>query len=140
MLMTSCFSRLSVIALLLVGFAGCSGPSGPPQDPRFSVTGTVTLDGQPLPDGFIAFESAEDVAAGRSPASAEIINGQYQLDATPGTKQVKIFREEKTGEVDATGMEITRQTIPARYNTRTQLEAQVADPGPTEVNFDLKSK
>jgi hypothetical protein len=132
-------SLIGLIAFMLFGCAAC-GRSGPPRAPRFPVTGTVLLDGQPLAGGTISFESSEDLAAGRAPASAEIHEGKYQLESTPGDKQVKVFYEEQTGQVDKTGLEITRQIIPARYNTETELKAHVAEEGSNEFNFDLQSR
>ena len=44
--------RLAVLAVALVGLAGC-GPEGPP---RFHLTGHVTMGGQPVPAGMIFFD------------------------------------------------------------------------------------
>ncbi|MEM9353116.1 MAG: hypothetical protein AAGA92_08890, partial [Planctomycetota bacterium] len=60
---------------LLVGLAGCRDPTG-----RQQVTGTVTLDGDPLPEGRI---SLRPLATGPS-AGGKIVEGQFEIDRTKG--------------------------------------------------------
>jgi hypothetical protein len=119
---------------------GCGDSGGPPQAPRHTVTGTVKLDGQALNGGTITFESDEDVAAGNAPATAEIKEGAYEVEATVGLKRVVISRKEEYGEADETGVKPTRETIPARYNTSTELSADIKADAENVHNFELNSK
>jgi hypothetical protein len=78
---------LAVCALAMV--VGCSKQSGPP---RYTVSGTVTFRGEPVPVGTIAFEP--DASQGnRGPAGyADIVNGRFQthLGAVGGPHIVRI--------------------------------------------------
>lgn len=69
--------------------AGCSKQTGPP---RYSLSGTVTFRGEPVPLGTIAFEP--DTSQGnRGPAGyADIIGGRFQthLGAVGGPHIVRI--------------------------------------------------
>ena len=67
------------MAFVSCGLAGCSRPNG-----RHTVSGTVTFDGKPVPEGVVAIEP--DAAAGnRGPrAEAEIRNGRFQTAPSKG--------------------------------------------------------
>lgn len=77
------FSRWQLMALLVA--AGCGGASAAVS----SLTGAVTLDGQPLPANAIASVSFRptDVAKGR-PSSAQIVAGRYRCDKVPRGKVI----------------------------------------------------
>jgi hypothetical protein len=68
-----------LLACLLLSLAGCSGNDGPT---RYDVSGSVTLDGKPIPVGEMLF--APDTSKGNSgPGSvAKIKNGRFET--TPG--------------------------------------------------------
>lgn len=70
-----------MISLLLWSVSGCQRSGGPPQVTTLPVTGTVTLDGQPLADADVIFISSETSAmfAGRTGS-----NGGYRLQALAG--------------------------------------------------------
>ncbi len=130
-----------LICVLGVLPLGCGGPSGPELPDRYPVSGTVKLDGQPLEQGWISFESTDDIAAGNSPSASEIKNGQYELQATVGKKKVVITSPQEFGEADDTGVKATRETIPPRYNTKSTLEVEVKADAENVSNFDdLTSK
>lgn len=80
-----------LLAAVIAGgsLAGCSKQTGPP---RYSVSGTVTFRGEPVPLGTIAFEP--DTSQGnRGPAGyADIIDGRFQthLGAVGGPHIVRI--------------------------------------------------
>lgn len=118
--------RFSV--LVLVGLClslGCS-PAGPKLT---TVKGTVTLDGQPLKVGWIIFTDT-------GPAFTHeglIKDGQYSALVVPGKKKVSISTAK-----NANG-DPTPETIPAKFNTETELTATVDDKGATPPNFDVKS-
>jgi len=124
--------------LLVICLVGC-GESGPPQPSRTKVQGTVTLDGAPLEKGTISLTSEEDVRLGRPAGGSEIVNGKYEMLVTPGKKQVAIRAPKESGQPDDTGLVPTVESIPAKYNTKTELEAEVQETGPQTLDFSLTS-
>jgi hypothetical protein len=114
--------------LLVMSFAGCA-KTGADVAP---VTGRITLDGQPLASADIVFQPADSKppSSGRTDA-----NGHYQLVYKRGVLG---------GVVGSNTVQITISsdvvpnppTIPARYNTESQLTKEVKS-GSNEFNFDL---
>ena len=77
-------SKLRFISgCLLILAAGC-GPS--PDGPvRYQVSGTVTYDGQPVPNGFISF-APDSTAGNKGPGGgAPIDQGRFKTDANRGS-------------------------------------------------------
>jgi hypothetical protein len=101
------------------------------------VRGTVKLDGQPLASGAIVADPAEP---GGLPAQGGIVDGAFEFEATPGAKIIRISSTEATSEKDEYGEPISRDLIPARYNSASELKETVSDSGETTWSFDLKSK
>ncbi len=126
-----------LFAIFCLAFFGCQKA---PSEARFGntseITGTVTMEGSPLESGQIQFTSPEDVSNG-SEAFAEISGGTYTAMVTPGTKKVLIRSPQPVGQPDETGLVATKETIPAEYNQRTTLTAEIP-PGDGKVDFDLK--
>jgi len=146
-------------AVVLLLFAGCGGASYE-GDPRAEVTGTVTLDGNPLPSGIITFVP---VAEGRR-ANGLITDGTYtiteEMGPNLGKYKVQILGYAKGGssgegaepedrgdqlagneEEDEEGGEVDLgpQILPANYNTNTTLEVEItADKKPHD--FPLTSE
>jgi hypothetical protein len=136
--------RLTVLPVLLavVGLAGCgddSGPDAPPPE-EYEVTGLVNLDGKPLPKGRITFEGTDDATLGLAPASGEIVNGKYAVNARAGKKIVRISAVEEVGEPDVTGLKETRETIAAKFNSESTLEREVVADKPNKFDFEVSSK
>lgn len=127
---------IAVFGLAVCFFAGCTqGPAREP-NPRYVVTGTVTLAGEPITEGEIIFQSAEDATAGIPPAIGKIENGNYEVKAAPGTKKVSISVKVPDGPADVTGLQPTKETIPAKYNAKTTLTADVTE-GENKADFAL---
>lgn len=115
--------------LLTAAAAGCSGPNAA------SVTGTVTLDGQPLTTGNVSFYP--DGGSG-APAYGQIdANGRYSLSTgtdaglAPGKYiAVVVATKDPPQPYDATGSEVPPIPItPARYGN-----VQTSD-----LRFDVKA-
>ena len=133
----------TLVAVLLVVAAGCGGSN------RAAVTGEVTLDGQPVEGGTISFIPA-DGAAG-PPAWGKIEAGRYSIPARegppPGTSRVEIRWTRKTGRKlpavppapPGEMIEETVEAVPARYNARSELKAEVQG-GKNTFDFKLKSQ
>lgn len=121
------------MALLLAWPAalGC-GPSGPVTYP---VSGTVTFNGEPLPDGYVTLVP-EDPSIG--PEGSAIANGAFSFRAREGPKKVKIEASRFVGPMNQVmGLTPKEQYIPAKYNVNTELTAEVTPDGDNRFTFEL---
>jgi hypothetical protein len=125
-------ARLVLISAVALVAAGCSKSDRPPLG---VVTGSVTLDGQPLADVLVLFTPD---SAGRTSRAVTGRDGHYQLaylrdimGANLGRHVVRIttVTDEKRG----------KERLPKRYHAATTLEA-VVEPGPNKIDFALTSK
>lgn len=128
----SVWSRFSVIVGLFFMtslLCGC-GKDGPELG---QVRGVVTMDGKPLPGAAIVFIPQQ---GGRSAMGGTDENGEYtiQYSATDSGAIVGPVAVEIR-----TGIGEGKETIPPRYNTKTELTADVKS-GKNDINFDLHSK
>ena len=112
---------------------------------RVPVEGLVTFDGQPIPKGTISFRPAENT---HSPsAGAEIIDGKYFIPAEnapdPGRFRVEITAMRETGRSLNDPVfgptDVEEQYLPPRYNTHTELTADISNETSDALNFNLKS-
>jgi hypothetical protein len=126
-----------LILLTLVSSAalvGC-GDKGPK---KYPVSGTVTVDGKPVPKGSIVFANK---GGGNAPDAGTIVDGNYKFEATEGVKRVEITASrEKAGINPAMGAAPKEEYIPARFNTASTLEANVTAAGPNTFNFQVNEK
>ena len=113
---------------------GCRG--GRRDEPTYDVSGTVTINGAPLKDGFINFES--ETPDGQPPGSAQITNGAYATKSRAGKKKVVITSNKATGEKDSGGFDITVNWLPPEYNFNSKLSADITAAGPNKFDFPLK--
>ena len=147
---------LALFSLLLT-VAGCSANNEIDYGKvkLVSVSGTVTLDGQPLGGAVISFD---DPTTGNFSFARTNSSGSYTLQfdssvdgVTPGKKTVQIstvrnilgLRGEEgveEGEASTEGQksEAKKEQVPECYNKKTKLEVEVT-PDKTTFNFDLKS-
>jgi len=137
---------MAVAGLMAIG---CSGEVGDDK-PREPVSGKVTLDGQPLPEGVILFAPAGSDSAGAS-ATGKITNGEFSIPRVegpvPGSYKVSISHTDqpegrvkielkKKGKTTAK----TKELIPARYNSQTKLTVEIPKGGKSELDFSLESQ
>jgi len=130
-------SNLFATALLAGCLLGCGGGGGTPKPAMSRVTGTVTLDGQPLADGVLVADPADKSGL---PAQAAIVNGAFSFEATPGRKTVRVSRTEVSPEKDQYGEPISREVLPARYNALSELAEVVPDGAEAVWKLELTSK
>ena len=129
-------TSLFVLCVFVLPTTGC-GDAGPEIPPLGSVTGVVTLDGQPLPEVMVMFQPK---AGGRSSMGKTDATGNYILNfnsETPGAiigdHAVSIRTPMETPNPGQ------KEAIPSVYNTKTLLLEKVSD-GENTIDFDLKSK
>ena len=132
--------RLPVIATMaLYSLAGCThNPANYPD--TAPVTGTVTLDGQPLEGATVNFKPG---GGGRPSRGITDADGNYELmysgtvqGAMLGTHTVSILKEEDPQDEEAD----TVQVVPERYFGKdSELSAEVEN-AKNSIDFDLKSE
>jgi hypothetical protein len=143
--------RLLIVGLSWLTLYGC----GEKQRPTGIVSGVVTLKGQPLPSGVIAFR-AEDGVGG----SGRIQNGEYTVENAPvgpvtitissavtvSTKQTQAMMSRRGGaappgeQIDMGTAEAQEKIVkvPAKYaDTRTSGLTYEVTTGEQKKNFDL---
>jgi hypothetical protein len=121
----------TLFTTLLLISAGCSSSDQPELVP---VRGRVTLDGQPLADAYVVFQSE---SGGRGSRAITHSDGGYELTylrdiggVRPGKHRVYI----------STAIEgRPHERLPRKYNKETILVATVPDAG-GEIDFSLDSK
>jgi hypothetical protein len=129
--------QVLAIGAILCAAVGCGG--------RQTLEGTVTLDDRPLEQGYINFRPAS--TAKGPPVGAPIQQGKYAIapeSELEGNFRVEITALGKTGGTvrDASGanIDIEGQVLPARYNTDSQLQAEIKPHQRNEAAFPLKSE
>jgi hypothetical protein len=130
-------SRLAVafaVCALSATTGGCSGRSE-----LAAVTGTVTLDGQPLPSAFIVFAPTGSGTSSRGKTDAagryEMMFSDREKGAWIGENMVRI----STGDVGSGDQAGPKEIVPAVYNRDTTLKV-VVQPGSNTFDFQLDSK
>jgi hypothetical protein len=121
--------------LLPIGFllfvVGCGG-GGPS---LVDVSGTVTMDGKPLDQGEIIFESLDGSVG---PGAGPITDGKYAVKVPKGSKKVKILSSRAGAKVDPVmGSAPLESRIGPEYNDRTTLKVDIQG-NQTDVNFQVK--
>ncbi|QDU40956.1 hypothetical protein Mal4_53190 [Maioricimonas rarisocia] len=128
---------LSVLGLFFL--CGCGGSD---ELQRVSVDGTVTLDGEPLPDGEIVLRPTDEPGAADG---GKIEEGSFSFEATPGAKTVEItawreipgsHEQLESGESGSS----REQYVPQEYNEKTTLTADIPESGlESPLTFELKT-
>jgi hypothetical protein len=107
------------------------------------VTGVITLDGQPLESAQIEFTpEAGRISIGTSDAAGRYhlrytnerngaLHGKHKVSITTALPPVQ--------EEGAPWTKGRKELLPARYNSKTELTAEVK-PGKNDINFELTSK
>ncbi len=111
--------------------AGCGGGSG--QRP---VSGTATLDGQPVENGEIAFYPADGAG---TPQGGPITDGKFQFEASVGQKRVEITATREAATPAPDGLPNYVSYIPAKYNSKSTLTQTVEDHADNVFVFEMSS-
>jgi hypothetical protein len=133
-----------------VGFAvgGCDGGDGLP---RQAISGSVTLDGQPLPHGVISIYPPVRAVHGEMVVGGAIIeNGHFSvpraLGLVPGKYKVAVHsaaaprEHHRTEEVPGNDDVVPKDSVPTRFNSKTILEIELSDHAIKEMKIDLSSE
>jgi len=133
-----CFVRrcAALFVLSLICLPGCS-PG------KSTVSGTVTLDGQPVQSGAITFVKDEGGSMVRE--GAVISDGKFEAAVPPGKYKLELTGQKVVGKRTQTGfdgkpetLDVTEQLFPEKFNTKTELMQEIK-PGANPINLDLKS-
>lgn len=130
-----CLAVLGVA--VAIGASGCRRSSGLDVHP---VSGTVTVDGEPLAEGWITFRALEGDTRG---CAGRITKGAYRADVFAGAARIAVTATRAIpGEFvyaapDAEPQPKTEQFIPRRYNEKTELEAVIPRGGIRGLDFAL---
>jgi hypothetical protein len=130
-------------SLLLVAVSGCGGPDGPE---RAAVQGTVTFDGEPVPEGTIKFIPTEGTTGPTS--GGRIEDGKFHIteDVGPviGRQLVAITGQRFTGrKVDAMPplkimWDERVPLVPPKFSKNPQLVVEVTS-GTNDFALELRS-
>ena len=123
-----------ILAFVALSTTGCDGDST-------SVTGTVTLNSEPLTEALIQFTPLD--ADGRIALAKTSADGTYQLsssrnisDVAPGKYRVTITTSDITGEDDRGRVIRSQEKVPKKYNSNTELTKEVTQ-GANKIDFEL---
>jgi hypothetical protein len=119
-----------VLSGLMLGATGCGSNGDRPE--LGMVSGTVMLDGKPLPDVIVVFKPEK----GRASTATTDDEGHYQLVYRHGVNGAKIGPHVVSFEypLDEPG-----PALPDKYTSKSELKEEVSA-GANEINFDLKAK
>jgi hypothetical protein len=128
---------LPLLLIFIATFMGCSGGTG------VSISGKVTLDGEPLDDATISFvpisSGQQDagwatVEDGRFtvPTSSELGTGQFRIE-------IRALRSAGQANSNDPTLVEAKEIIPIRYNLKSELTREIKI-GQNQVDFDLTSK
>jgi hypothetical protein len=131
-----------LLAALLAGGCGWLDPTD-----RQAISGSVTLDGQPLEDGAILFETPSAGEPGRI-VGTTIRRGSFTIPRdqgpNPGVYRVRIYSSSgmpappAAGQDDRTWRPMVER-LPAIYNTDSEWRVDVSGAGSNRFRFDLDS-
>jgi hypothetical protein len=130
-------------ALFLAAILGCGATD---VLNRQAISGTVTLDGQPISKGAILFEPATQESG--TAVGATIREGFFAIarheGPVPGSYLVRVYSSSgiqappAKGQTDRTPRPMVER-VPPRYNTETELRVTVVSRIGTPYRFDLIS-
>jgi hypothetical protein len=121
-------SPLAAVAAAVLLLQGCGGVR------LYKVTGTVSWKGQPVADGQINFLPADPKV---HPASAKIVNGQYEARVPAGTMKVEIYADQDMGYDKTMHQNVKKGIIPPEYNALSTLRFDVQSHNDNVADFSL---
>ncbi len=144
-----CARRAALVAAALIA-CGCG--SGGDGLPRQAISGKVAIDGKPIDSALVTFLPVSPGEA-VTPAATRVTDGVFSINPEFGLvagqykvsiSAVKEIRRKRGRTPAASNDEFdttpTKESIPARYNARTQILADVTDSGPNDFTFLVTSR
>ncbi|MEX2171561.1 MAG: hypothetical protein WD851_19740 [Pirellulales bacterium] len=108
-----------------------------PGDGKVLVTGVVTFDGNPMPNGYVIFTPE----GGGTPVAGSILDGNFAFSAPPGIHRVEIEASRFVGPKNPImGLQAREQYVPSRYNSASTLSQEVKPQGTNVCDFTLSSE
>jgi hypothetical protein len=125
--------RSLLCLICLAALAGC-GPA------TATISGEVTVDGQPLKKGFIMYSPADGIG---QPVTAPIEDGRYHVKTVLGNKFVQISEPVVIAKHPEAGdptkfIEQTQERLPERYHVKSELTFE-AKAGANTKDWKLES-
>ena len=142
-----CRNVAMLLPCLLATIMGCGSVPNP--DGRMDVSGTITLNGNPV--GGMAGITFAPVAEGEGGGNGQIRKGAYHLTGYDGVKPgkyiVRIFAsvdfDKSTGKIADSniifGNEVSVDLIPAEFNRDSKIEFEVVSGRANVFNYDVKT-
>ncbi len=137
--------RLFCCAVALALVSGCGG-GGVDLGPPIEITGTITLDGQPLPNVEVIFATTEEGVplAGRRFVAKTGPDGGYKIESIfANTYAVSVMPQDSGADPNAEpDPDAPAETPPnplSKYGSESELSATVAE-GKSTFDFELVSK
>jgi hypothetical protein len=130
-------SSLAFAFALFLAATGCGGGLA-------SVSGVVTLDGKPVEGATVSFTPATGDGGGVGGSYGKIdAQGTYSLRTVVGDRSGSVPGKHKVtislSKSDATNPEgASKELIPTKYNTKSELTFDVPSSGTDKANFELK--
>jgi hypothetical protein len=109
------------------------------------VTGTVTLDGKPLPHARVVFEGepgkVESIGVTDESGKYELMLNSRKSGVLPGKKLVRIVHgvADEESEEPQPAQPVEKIKLPARYNSKSELTEQIEPSSERVIDFDLTS-
>jgi hypothetical protein len=137
--------ELLPVAILLLLAGGCGDNAGGRQE----ISGTVTLKGQPVDEGFIEFhplDKPSDPDQLVTKSGALIKDGKYFIPKAqglvPGKYRVVISSGDKNAPLTEPGSPgpkniFSKERIPADYNQKTKQVVEVKKEGPNQFDYPI---
>ena len=127
---------LSIIVLMIFcSFAGCLGSGSGPE-----ISGTVTLDGELVENGWVTFSPIKQSG---SNAACQLNEGKFNCSIEPGEYRVEIrsvvaVETEQSPDAPPDTQDVMKELLPACYNDKSKLSVVVVE-GSNKEDFVLSS-
>ena len=140
------YARLGML-LACAAMSGCAGPPGADYGSLglVEISGTITLDGQPLSNAMVQFVDADQTyCTGVTDSSGHytMMLDSRKSGVIPGDKTVRISSRVPAGEgaeeEDPDAKPTEPEKVPACYNKDSKLQIKVTE-SDSDMDFDLKS-
>ncbi len=137
--------RKMVVVILLAScpgmmLTGCSTSERTNEPVAAPVSGTVTLDGNPIPRAQLLFIDVDATPA--RTYIAEAVDGKFRGAASAGKKRVEIraYREDVSSSDAGSPGDVDPQYLPSRYNADSELVVDVGPDGAAALSFAVTSR